>query len=67
MAKNLHTKACAGRMRVKNEESIRYVPIPPIVTDVRLERFFDYAQRLAELEDQLRAESAVGTIDIDRL
>ena len=67
MNKNSRNHTRSSRARTKNEESLRYMPITPLAADVLVERFFDYERRLAEIEDQLRAESAVSAIDIDRL
>jgi hypothetical protein len=51
----------------RGREAIRYVPITPVASDVIWERFFDYEQRLAELEEHLRAETTMSAIDIDSL
>jgi len=67
MNKNSRHNTRTARPRAKVEESIRYVPITPLATDVLVERFFDYERRLAEIEDQLWAETTVSAIDIDRL
>ena len=63
-----HTKNTRiSRSTNRRREAIRYVPIPLVASDVIWERFFDYEQRLAELEEQLRVETTISTIDIDSL
>jgi len=67
MNKNSRNRKRAAQPRIRNEESFHYVPITPVAADVLVERFFDYERRLAEIEDQLRVESAMSAIDIDNL
>ena len=63
-----HTKNTrVSRSMNRRREVIRYVPITPVAADVIWERFFDYEQRLSELEEQLRAEMTISAIDIDSL
>ena len=67
MNKTSRNNTRTARPRAKNEESFRYVPIAPVAADSILEHFVAYEQRLAELEEQLRAETTMSTIDIDSL
>jgi hypothetical protein len=63
-----HTKNTrVSRLTNRRREAIRYVPIPPVAADVVWERFFDYEQRLSELEEHLTRQNALKSIDIDRL